>query len=265
MPTALAFLLFVSVFLLELHTFPYKDSAHGNIAQRAALYEFIPKILKKLAANANEQNVNDIYVDTVYTVEPKKEDGSDDAIFFHIAITPVADRPNINLLYANEKRSALWIAYLYKALQEKKVRNPSLFVNMVLDVLDKDDTERMPESEIAKELPVTEGKIVSYSQFQKIVSAYIRKTKDKKILDVPFKKLFSFFWPKTCFDLKNANEYAQNIFKKIAKNYTHSIEKECVKSYNTMQIYPVFVTVENASFIYDIKSKKVITFESSIY
>jgi len=87
-----------------------------------------------------------------------------------------------------------FITYLYSY----RVKDPDLFVDLLLDTIDVDNLEKNSGngSEIALKEPLfRNGKIYNKEHFKYIIDYYIQQTDDKDILKVPFENFISFNSP----------------------------------------------------------------------
>jgi hypothetical protein len=83
--------------------------------------------------------------------------------------------------------------FIDEILDRYRIADRNLLIAMMLDTIDEDTNERLPNSEIANtERSFKNGAIESYEHFEKILQHYRNLTLDKNVDTVPWEKLFGF-------------------------------------------------------------------------
>ena len=212
------------------------------------------------------------------------------SLSLHISFDSAAKgiNPN-NILFQEHNKSRLnpdYILLFDRILQSVQIQNKELFLALLEDTLDKDLEERIPGSEIALyNKRFVQGKIENFQKFQMLIDQYVKLTEDNAIYQIPWKEILSFYHKKIDFNYISPKllrymvpymdeETIQNITLKkkmsfsawkdirIAQEYKKELQKFQIAFY--VPVIRAKVTFKentkkyNATFIYDIKQKKVL-------
>jgi len=201
-----------------------------------------------------------------------------DNIKMDVEITPLFNRININQFSTKNIGINKFLDNIFDVYN---ISNIDFFKNLLLDTIDTDDKKREFNTEIKFENPYfQDGGIYSYKHFKMILNYFVKNTKDYNIYKVPWKKLFYFKTIKTNFidcnfinkefikilglDIENinCNTIKENIDKQLLKELAIIPFKTKNPFYLEITVKYYLNNIESILyFIYDIKTKKVISFE----
>lgn len=107
--------------------------------------------------------------------------------------TPIENKININNLLKNNQRQEDFISIIEKILISYNVLDSSYFIDLILDTLDADATERSYNTEIVlKNRFFTNSEIKSLEHFEAIVDFYAQAKDDKNIYLINWNKFIGF-------------------------------------------------------------------------
>jgi hypothetical protein len=254
----------------------YKEISKNNfekvISQNSVLIMNIKSVLDNVVKDINGSDIKNIYG----TFPVTNKDGSFRLL---VEIKPLLDKININE-YLNKNKKKYIDTFLDNILEYYQIKDPVFFKSLILDTLDRDDVERVGDSEIRLEDKFfINGKILNYSHFKRILDYYVKYTEDKDIYKIPWEQLI-WFGDKdsiidcdiinknvakflglvfdedlSCKELKR-NEENKNILKKLSiipfnKKISYLIDIEINYSKQKMDIY------------YDINKKRIENIKSN--
>jgi hypothetical protein len=160
-----------------------KSNFEKEISQNSILIRDIKNILDNIVNDINDTKI-------LYNTFPiTNKDGSFRAL---IKIKPLLDKVDINE-YLNKEKEKYIDRFLDNILEYYQVNDPLFFKALLKDTIDKDDIERIANSEIKlKNSFFKNGKIYNYSHFKKILDYYAKITKDESVYNIPWKSLIYF-------------------------------------------------------------------------
>jgi len=200
-----------------------------------------------------------------------------------VEIKPLSDKININSVLINKKVNKNLVQFLQNICETYNILDPSFFIALILDTVDEDSIEREALSEISlHKIKYPNGNIYDKVQFEELESYYADVVQDKNIFSVPWEQLIYFGGKNSgivdcdrmskemiflfgldsenftgCSDLNNSKENKEIALKYNLKKFSKENNYDIlVKIY-----YQVNSVKDRASFIYDMKTKKVKSFE----
>ncbi len=196
----------------------------------------------------------------------------------NIGIVPLSNKININSILANKKIDKNLVQFLKNICEKYNILDPSFFISLVLDTIDKDSLAREALSEISLQNPkYSNGTIYDLNQFKVLESYYANLVQDKNIFSVPWGQLI-YFGNKnsSMLDCKRISKELAYVIGLDSENYTGCSdlnstrnkkisERYNLKNFNKANNYYVLVKIyyqinsikDKASFVYDTKTKKV--------
>ena len=199
-----------------------------------------------------------------------------DNLRLSIDIKPLFNRININ----NYNKNNSIKFFMNNLLDYYRIYNADLFLAILSDSIDIDSKEKDYHSEIKVYNPYfQDGKIYDYNHLKMILDYYFKQTNDENIYKIPWKKLFYFY--KIDYNYIDCNllndEFLnilgikknskcdiilENLDKQIIKNLKLSAFNHKKPFYFEIKIEYFFYNYKNIlNLIYDIKTKKVVSFE----
>jgi hypothetical protein len=162
-----------------------KNTFEKDISQNSVLIINIKSVLDKFVKDINGSDIKNIY--GVFPATNK--DGTFKVL---ITIKPIMDKINLNE-YVKKDKEKIIDTFLDNILEYYQIKDPVFFKALILDTIDKDDIERVGESEIKlKDKFFKNGKIYNYSHFKRILDYYVKYSEDKNIYKIPWRKLVYF-------------------------------------------------------------------------
>jgi len=141
-----------------------------------------------------------------------------------------------------------------------EIQDPLFLKDLLIDSIDKNLNERSPYSEIALQNPKFQnGYIYSYKQLKDILNYYANKTEDKRVFNIPWKKIFNFKYTQLLKSCANKNILTLNDENKTKFNI---ITINSVK-YLKLNITYTLKNIHKLNIIYDLKQKKVVDIEEN--
>jgi hypothetical protein len=181
----------------------YKEISKNNfekvISQNSVLIMNIKSVLDNVVKDINGSDIKNIYG----TFPVTNKDGSFRLL---VEIKPLLDKININE-YLNKNKKKYIDTFLDNILEYYQIKDPVFFKSLILDTLDRDDVERVGDSEIRLEDKFfINGKILNYSHFKRILDYYVKYTEDKDIYKIPWEQLIWFGENKSIIDCDIINK-----------------------------------------------------------
>lgn len=237
--------------------------------------------IKKLLDDYSDQIENDNdFTNFLLGAPPFYDDKS--KLGLNVEITPLNNRININSILIDKKINNNLIQFLKNVCEKYNILDPNFFISLVLDTIDEDNLEREALSEISlQNLKYSNGAIYDMNQFIILEKYYANTVQDKNIFRVPWEKLI-YFGEKnsTILDCKRVNKELIFLIGLNSNNYSgcsdlnNTKNKDISKKFNLKRFnkenhYYVLVKIyyqindikDKASFVYDVKTKKVSNFE----
>ncbi len=205
-----------------------------------------------------------------------------------LTIQPDTNVINVNkLIDKNGETNESYRMVFDNILLSYEIDNPHLFMDLLLDTIDRDDVSRSYQTEIKEVQPLfNDGGVINLKHFKQILDYYYKKTDDKKIYKIRWEEYIGFSGDKIDFNFISpelltklddgiGEEKAKEILngKKIYKKLEDiNLEKDII---NNLKKFPLvffnlsficsgsFTSKENGvgfSFHYD-KKNKVTQFE----
>ena len=161
--------------------------------------------------------------------------------------------------------------YLDNIFDYYHINDPLFLENLIYDTIDKDTKERDIESEIILYNHFFQnGGIYNYRHLKMILDYYYKKTDDKAVYKIPWRKLFEFRGDViVCQAMdKNVKKFLNLEDLECDSNNTNKILREFdIISYDKNISFLINVNVkynqENINIIYDINKKKVVSIENN--
>ncbi len=200
-----------------------------------------------------------------------------------VEIKPLSDKININSILINKKINKNLVQFLQKICETYNILDPSFFIALVLDSIDQDSVEREALSEISlHEVKYSNGSIYNKTQFEILENYYADVVQDKNIFNVPWNQLIYFGGKNSSIvDCDRMSKEITFLLGLDSENFTgcsdlnsSKEDKEIAMKYNLKKFskennYDILVKMyyqvnsikDRASFIYDMKTKKVSNFE----
>lgn len=196
----------------------------------------------------------------------------------HVEVEPLSNKLNINSLLVEKKIDDGIILFLENICTLYNVLDARLFIDLLLDTIDKDEQSRQALSEISlSDKKFSNSRIISKAHFESILSYYVDTLSDTNILKVPWDEYI--FFGKVQKDVLDCDRISPSLVEAIGLDKVSYVDCESLKDNNTTQIvdkyrlkafskensYYIFVKIyskiglsENKmTFIYDLKTKKV--------
>lgn len=235
--------------------------------------------LKLISPMIKNPDIFDMMLKAPLIIHEKQSD-----ININMFFEPITNTLNINHIYKNDKINQEMYDFLYLVLQKYDIRDSYFFINILLDTLDKDDEERVYESEIIKKNNFFQnGENMDKKTFDYILNYYAVKRNDSRIFQINFEKYFNFSTPKSDFNYLNSE-----IKEILWQNYSiyFPTDNKIIKSFDELSMndddkqklknldidFNIYLLKSNLTFfylnqsakisqIYDIKNKKVTDIE----
>jgi len=255
----LAFLIVVFALLNSIFKIYENYSKNNyNFNQTSMLIKNIFDILNNISKDINETNFKFIFT----TIPLSSKDGNFREV---IEIKPFFDKINLNEYLQNNKINSAIDMFLNNLLEQYEILDPIYFKDLLLDSLDKDHLERSPDTE---KLNIN-SKIYTYKQFQKIINFYAKKTNDKSIYKIPFKK-YIYFYPKNtpiiC-EIMNKDLYQflnlENFNCNELIKYKKLVNELDIIPFKKSTIFFITISTNEFNITYDLKQKRIIKLENN--
>jgi hypothetical protein len=242
-----------------------KNNFERDISQNSVLIMNVKNILDNVVKDLNKSNIKKIY----NSFPVINRDGDFKVL---ITIKPLLDKININEYFDKNKKKYISL-FLDNILDYYQIKDPIFFKALIEDTLDKDDIERVGNSEIRlKDKFFKNGKIYNYEHFKKILDYYAKYSEDKNIYKIPWKNLIWFGNKKSIIDCdiinKNVAKFLGLVFdgklgcKELKREENKEIlNKFSIISFNKNISYLVDVEInytnQNLDIYYDINKKRI--------
>lgn len=208
---------------------------------------------------------------------------SKSGLWLEVEIKPLSDKININSILVNKKVNKNIVLFLQNICETYNILDPNFFISLILDSIDEDSVEREALSEISlHKINYSNGSIYDKSQFKVLENYYADVVQDKNIFSVPWGQLIYFGGKDLgmvdcdrmskelifllgldsenftgCSDLNSSKENREIAIKYNLKKFSKENNYDIlVKIY-----YQINSIKDRASFIYDMKTKRVKSFE----
>ncbi|HEX5623517.1 MAG TPA: hypothetical protein VFX57_03640 [Sulfuricurvum sp.] len=183
MSGGIALLLAQSSYVLNLSQRSRGDAQITKIT--SDLERILPDTLSKI------RTVNDLDAALMLPLSSRSSDGR---FTLDISLHSALGVFNINKIANTDGISKDPFAALLPALFARyPIAAPNTFINILLDTIDTDISEREAGSEIVALFPdFHNGSIENVTQFEQIIARYLALTKDTQILNVPWERLIGF-------------------------------------------------------------------------
>jgi len=199
----------------------------------------------------------------------------------------------IKVVNKKEKINPDYVLLFDRILQSADVLNKELFIAMIEDTLDKDLEERIPGSEIALyDKRFLQGKIENFKKFEMIMEHYMKLTQDGSIKKIGWRDILGFYSKKIDVNyispllVRYIIPYADDelikkvfvdrvvLYKSVDELNLPKEERDELKKFNISGFVPVVkadVNIEqgntksSATFVFNIKKKKVLDIEERLF
>jgi len=253
----------------------------NNIQKRDQGQLLFSDVKKLLDSYANEiEDDNDF--SNFLSGTPPFYDGKS-GLGLEVEIKPLSDKININSILINKKVNKNIVQFLQNVCETYNILDPSFFTSLILDTIDEDTLEREALSEISlHKIKYPNGSIYDKNQFKALENYYADVAQDKNIFSVPWEQLIYFGGKNSsivdcdrvskemlfllgldsenfagCSDLNSSKENREIALKYNLKKFSKENNYDIlVKMY-----YQINSIKDRASFIYDMKTKRVKSFE----
>lgn len=249
-----------------------KNSFEKDISQNSILIMNIKSILDDFLKDINESDIKNIYG----TFPITNKEGTFRVL---VKIKPLMDKININE-YFNKNKKKYINTFLDNIMEFYQIKDPVFFKALILDTIDKDDIERVGDSEIKfKNKFFKNGKIYNFSHFKKILDYYAKYTEDNNIYKIPWKNLVWFGNGNSIIDCNIINKnvakflglnFNDNLNCKELKNNEENkniLQKLSIISYNKTVSYWINIELNYSNqflkIYYDINQKRIEYIESN--
>ena len=198
-----------------------------------------------------------------------------------VSISPASGVININNILTSENQTNREIYdFLYRVLSEYQVKDPTLFLAIVLDAIDKDSDARVYGSEIYyDDSRFSASSNITGQSFSFLLDYYVKKSYDANIYKIPWGDFIGFYGDKI--DFNYIKEPFLNILKKefgllhlenvdivdsyeklnIREDIKRELEKLGIGFFVPVIFCEIAIFYQNSEksikFLYDMKTKKV--------
>ncbi len=207
-----------------------------------------------------------------------------------LSLSSAAGKININHILDQDANtsSTNQVLYdvLYSLMMDHQVADGSLFLSLVLDLVDNDTSARVYGSEIAHEIgsSVWDGGITNKKAFEKILEYYVKITADSNIYNVPWDKIISFNGKKIDYNYLNSHikavlerdydisiPYDDSLVKKDSDLSLSKEQKDVLKALRVEYYVPRLACSFNFTymnknrsidFIYDLERRRISNIET---
>ena len=249
----------------------------NNVQKRDQCQLLFSDVKKLLDSYSNEIEDDKDFSNFLSGMPPFYDDKS--GLGLEVEIKPLSDKININSILVNKNI----VQFLQNICETYNILDPSFFISLILDTIDEDTLEREALSEISlHKIKYSNGTVYDKTQFKTLEKYYADVAQDKNIFSVPWERLIYFGGKNSgivdcdrmskelisslgldsenfagCSDLNSSKENRQ-----IALKYN-------LKKFNKENNYYILVNIyyqinsikDRVSFIYDMKTKRVKSFE----
>lgn len=119
-----------------------------------------------------------------------------EGLSLNLSITPLLDKVNLNNLLFQNKLDTLLVTFINNLATSYDLTHGQYLVNILLDTIDEDDSERAAFSEIVvHQQDFRNGQLVSMDHLKEVLKAYYLQTGDDSIYKIPWIELV-YFGPK---------------------------------------------------------------------
>lgn len=120
-------------------------------------------------------------------------------------LTSPYSRLNINRLMSSDGNvSEPHVALMMKIFTEHPIADPDILIKLIFDTIDINTVERATDTEIADSSPdFKNGLIANEKQFNRILTRYIKITRDTAVLSIPWKNYIGYEGDKMDFNAVN--------------------------------------------------------------
>jgi len=246
--------------------------------QSSVLFSDVKKLLDSYAGKIeNDKDFSTFLLGT----PPFYDDKS--GLGLEVEIKPLSDKININSIFINKKADINLVQFLQNICETYNILDPSFFISLILDSIDEDSVEREALSEISlHKIKYSNGSIYDKAQFEALENYYTDVVQDKNIFNVPWEQLIYFGGKNS--SIVDCDRMSKELIFLVgldSENFTgcsdinsSSKSKETALKYNLKKFskennYDILVKIyyqinsikDRASFVYDMKTKKVKSFE----
>ena len=199
-------------------------------------------------------------------------------------IKPLFNKIDINTLINGNKINTYIENYIDNILSYYQIQDPLFFKDLLLDTIDTDNKEREAYSEIVSQNPYFQnGKIYNFKHLEQIENYYYKRTNDKNIYSIPWKKFI--FFGNGRKHILECNLITKRVAEFLGLTFSDSVScksienKENNKTIKNLNIiaydknksfwiesditYFLDNQEQNIKIVYDLHNKKVISVESN--
>ena len=183
----------------------------------------------------NQDEIKDAFTFSSFVNTPYFIGSDDEAYSITVDISSSSGTININnILSSSNQTNKTIYDFLYMVLSEYRVKDPALFLAIVLDTLDKDKEARVYGSEIFFEDSRFDiGSNITKQSFNLLLEYYVKKSYDANIYKIPWDEFVGFYGEKI--DFNYIKEPFLNILQR-EYNLPTLEENEILDSYDKLNL-----------------------------
>jgi len=278
----IGFIVILTALIAYIFTLSNRAFEEVNNVQKRDQGQVLLSDVKKLLDSYTSEIENDKDFSNFLSGTPPFYDDKS-GLGLEVIIKPLSGKININSILINKKVDKNIVQFLQNVCETYNILDPSFFISLILDTVDEDTLEREALSEISlHKIRYSNGSIYNKTQFKALEKYYADVVQDKNIFSVPWEQLIYFGSKNSgivdcdrmskkmifllgldsenftgCSDLNSSKENRQ-----IALKYNLKKFSKANNYYILVKIYYQINSIKDrASFIYDMKTKRVKSFE----